>query len=121
MGQNSFWISIAPSFVQTERRSISMSATLQTRELVDEVNCIVDANYSLLHCIFFVYQSEVSNSFIFNYERIQFRPRIELLCASCRDKNRCPSIYKRPVGLGRGLGTPRGSLGGPEIVKLPMQ
>ena len=35
MGQNSFWISIAPSFVQTaqqlERGSISMSATVRKR------------------------------------------------------------------------------------------
>ena len=30
---------------------------------------------------------------------------------SCRDKNRCPSTYKRPEGPGRGPGTPRGSLG----------
>ena len=87
MGQNSFWISIAPSFVQTaqrlEWRSISISATLQIRELVDKVTCIVDANHSLLPCIFLCINQKCLTVYLqllkkkLNYERIQFRLGIE--------------------------------------------
>ena len=63
--------------------------------------------------------------------RVQERPGVpqgvqKLSSCQCnskiirRDKNCRPSSYKDLGGPGRGPGTPGGSLGGPEIVKMPI-